>query len=334
MSIASLQMADLRAERIVGVLPMAYGTPSSIQAIEEYYTHIRKGRPPTPEQLDQLRGRYEAIGGGSPLLQICEAQAEGIGRLLNASGRGRFHVQLGMKHAPPFIEDAVKALIDEGAEIAVGFVLAPHRSLLSVDEYIERAKDAAKDRIELRFIESWHLLDQYLDLLAKRVIDATRSLPRCPSRDLDVIFTAHSLPQRILQWDDPYPSQLRETAEAVSERAGLTRFSIAWQSAGRTPDPWLGPDILSAMRAFAEVGSRGVIVCPAGFTSDHLEILYDLDVECKELASQLRLPWRRTESLNADPMLLSGLAELVLDAAFGTAEADRQRAAKVSANAR
>jgi len=306
--------------RTVGVLPMAYGTPASSDAIEEYYTHIRRGRPPTPQQLSELRGRYEAIGGGSPLLQICEAQAEGIGRALNATGDDRFSVRLGMKHAPPFIEEAVEALIDDGVELAVGLVLAPHRSLLSVDEYIARAKEAARGRIELRFIESWHLLEEYLDLLAERVLRAIASLPRCRSRDLDVIFTAHSLPQRILQWDDPYPTQLRETAEAVADRAGLTHFSIAWQSAGRTPEPWIGPDILSALRAFAEVGSRGVVVCPAGFTSDHLEILYDLDVECRALASQLELPWRRTESLNADETLLKGLAELVQRTAYAPAE--------------
>lgn len=303
----------------IGVLVMAYGTPRDHASIKEYYTHIRRGKPPTDEQLAELEGRYEAIGGSSPLLGICEAQAEGIANALSASSPQRFCVELGMKHAAPFIEDAVETLVSEGVKLAVCLVLAPHRSLLSVDQYFDRAKVAADGRIDLRFVNDWHLLDPYLDLLAARVSHAACSLTGrssdCATRDLDVVFTAHSLPQRILQWDDPYPRQLRQTAEAVAEKAGLTRFSIAWQSAGRTPEPWLGPDILAVMRDLAHVGSNGVIVCPAGFTSDHLEILYDLDVECAALASQLGLPWSRTESLNADPELLDGLARLVLEAA-------------------
>lgn len=299
----------------IGVLLMAYGTPSGADSMKAYYTHIRKGKPPTDEQLATLRERYEAIGGSSPLLRICEAQAEGLAKALDASAPGRWHVVLGMKHAAPFIEDGIETLVHEGTKTAVCLVLAPHRSLLSVDEYFDRASVATKGRMDLRFVNSWHKLDPYLDLLAERIRDAADSFHGCALQDLDVVFTAHSLPQRILEWDDPYPRQLQQTAEAVAARTGLRRFSIAWQSAGRTPEPWLGPDILEVTKGFAAAGSRGVIVCPAGFTSDHLEILYDLDVECKTLASRLGLPWRRTESLNAEPALLSGLAGLVRDAA-------------------
>jgi protoporphyrin/coproporphyrin ferrochelatase len=296
-----------------GVLLMAYGTPATLADVEAYYTHIRHGRPPEPAQLRELIGRYRAIGGSSPLLEISRAQADGLRELLDAERAGRFHVELGMKHAPPFIEDGVRALIAAGADHAVALVLAPHYSTLSVGEYMARARAAAGERLTLAFVEHWHLEPSYIALLADRVRTAVQSFPAEAREELDVIFTAHSLPSRILAEDDPYPRQLRETAAAVARSLGLTRWSIAWQSAGRTSEQWIGPDILQVVRGLASAGSRGAIVCPAGFTSDHLEIIYDLDVECRAVAAQVGLDWRRTESLNADPAFLRVLAGLVLD---------------------
>jgi protoporphyrin/coproporphyrin ferrochelatase len=302
-----------------GVLLMAYGTPATLADVEAYYTHIRRGRPPEPAQLAELIGRYRAIGGSSPLLEVSRAQADGLQEELNAAGEGRFHVELGMKHAPPFIEDGVQALIAAGAQRVLALVLAPHYSPLSVGEYIARARAAAGERLALAFVEHWHLEPSYITLLADRVRAAVGSFPAEAREQLDVIFTAHSLPSRILASDDPYPRQLCETAAAVARSLGLTRWSIAWQSAGRTSEQWLGPDVLQVVRELAGTGSRGAIVCPAGFTSDHLEILYDLDVECRALAVQLGLDWRRTESLNADPAFLRVLADLVLDRSRVTA---------------
>jgi protoporphyrin/coproporphyrin ferrochelatase len=209
----------------------------------------------------------------------------------------------------------VQQLLDAGCRQAVGLVLAPHRSRLSVGEYVERASATAAGRLELTFIEQWHLMPAYIDLLVRGVLEARACFPGALRDRVEVVFTAHSLPSRILEWGDPYPRQLQATAETVGERAGLERFSLAWQSAGGTSEPWLGPDVLQVMRTLVDSGARGTIVCPAGFTSDHLEVLYDLDVECRGLAESLGLQWRRTGSLNAHPALLRGLADLVLGAA-------------------
>lgn len=301
-----------RAEA-VGVAVMAYGTPAGPHDIERYYTDIRRGVPPSAEQLEELQRRYAAIGGGSPLLAIARAQAAGLQASLEARAPGRFLVRLGMKHSPPFIEGAIQELIAQGARRIVGLVLAPHYSALSTGEYAKRAAAAAADRAAVRLIASWHMLPAYIDALASRLCAALQTVPSSARDDLEVLFTAHSLPERILGWGDPYPRELEQTAAAVAGRVGLTRYRIAWQSAGRTAERWLGPDLLSSVSQLAAAGRRAVVVCPAGFTADHLEILYDLDIECAAVAHRLGLLWRRTESLNADPGLLGGLAELVLE---------------------
>jgi ferrochelatase len=289
---------------------MAYGTPATPDDVEAYYTHVRRGRPPTPELLDDLQRRYRAIGGASPLLARTRAQADGVQRALDAMDPGGFLVELGMKHAPPFVEDGVARLRDGGVASAVGLVLAPHYSALSVGQYVERARAAAGIDLPMEFVEHWHDADGYLDALARRVKEALGAFPE--PGDVDVVFTAHSLPARILESGDPYPEQLRTTAEAVAERAGATRWSVAWQSAGRTPEPWLGPSLHDAMQAVAGGGSSAVLVCPAGFVSDHLEVLYDLDIEARRQAEELGLAFARTASLNDDPQLCAALAGVVL----------------------
>jgi protoporphyrin/coproporphyrin ferrochelatase len=290
----------------VGVLLMAYGTPATPAEVEAYYTHVRRGRPPTPEQLADLQRRYEAIGGTSPLLERTTAQQACIALAL--SQRGRFLTAPGMKHAPPFIEDAVEGLVARGCHQIVGAVLAPHYSRLSVGEYEDRARAAAGSDVEFRMVRSWHLSPPYLDALAERVKKGVAALPQ----PTEVVFTAHSLPARILDEGDPYPDQLRETAEAVADKAGVDHWRVGWQSAGRTPEPWIGPDIIEVIDELAAAGTRGVLVCPAGFTSDHLEILYDLDVEARAHAEKLGLAFARTESLNADPRLCEAVAGAVM----------------------
>ena len=290
----------------IGVVVMAYGTPATPDHVEAYYTHVRRGRPPTPELLADLIRRYDAIGGTSPLLERTKEQAAGIQAAL---GDG-FHVELGMKHAPPFIEDGVAALAKAGIDRAVGLVLAPHYSSLSVGEYAKRAEAAAAEHgIELSMVQSWHLEPGYLDRLAGFVRAEVARLGG--ATPIEVVFTAHSLPARILETGDPYPDQLAETAAAVAERAGVDRWSVGWQSAGRTPEPWIGPDILAVLPARAEAGVAGVVVCAAGFVSDHLEVLYDLDVEARVAAEKLGLAFSRTRSLNADPAICATLAEVV-----------------------
>lgn len=293
----------------VGVLVMAYGTPATPSDVEAYYTHVRRGHPPTPELLDDLTRRYQAIGGTSPLLERTRAQAAGIGAAL---GDG-FVVELGMKHAPPFIEDGVAALAAAGVTQAVGLVLAPHYSFLSVGQYGERAAAAgAAAGVEVLMVDSWHTAPGFLDLLARFVGDAVASLGH-KKPDVEVVFTAHSLPAFIEASGDPYPRQVRETAVGVAMRVPHPRWSTAWQSAARTgtTEPWLGPDILAVLPGLASAGARGVVVCPCGFTADHLEILYDLDIEARKMAEAMRLDFARTASPNDHPALCATLADVV-----------------------
>jgi ferrochelatase len=299
----------------VGVLLMAYGTPRSLDELETYYTHIRRGRPPTPELLAELRARYEAIGGVSPLTARTEAQRQAIQQALDHRAPDRFEVALGMKHAAPFIEDAVEAFHDRGVGRLVGLVLAPHYSAFSVGTYLERARAAAAERgVDVAGIEQWHLMPALLDFLAAGVTRRLAELPEATK----VFFTAHSLPERVLV-DDPYPDQLLESATAVAERVDLLPWpdwAIAWQSAGRTPEPWRGPDILEVIATLADTGrAEGVLVCPQGFVSDHLEIVYDLDIEARRLADDRGLAFARTPTINDDPSIMAALADLVVERA-------------------
>jgi protoporphyrin/coproporphyrin ferrochelatase len=288
------------------VVVMAYGTARDLEDVERYYTDIRRGRPPTPELLEDLRDRYRAIGGRSPLLEITQAQVDGLAQRLAG-----VPVYLGQKHSPPFIDDAVEAMIEDGATTAVGLVLAPHFSSMSVGDYERRLRGAADERgwggwIEM--VESWHLEPGYLELLAVRVKDALEGVPDASPEQIQVVFTAHSLPERILHAGDPYPTQLEETAGAVASLLGLPRWSIGWQSAGRTEEPWLGPDILEIVEKEAAEGTDALVVCPCGFVADHLEVLYDLDIEAAAAAARRGMYLTRTRSPNADPEFVDLLA--------------------------
>jgi ferrochelatase len=283
-----------------GVLVMAYGTPATLDDVDAYYTHIRGGRTPAAELVADLRRRYEAIGGTSPLLDITRAQARGIQQAL---GDG-FVVELGMKHAPPFIEEGVGALARRGVRAIVAVALAPHYSVLSIGDYQRRAAEAALDAgIELITIDSWHLEPRYLELLSQALLGTAAH----------VLFTAHSLPARILDTGDPYPDQLRESAEAIAKLAGVPddRWSLAWQSAGRTPEPWLGPSVLDVLPDLAGRGVTEVVVCPQGFVADHLEVLYDLDIEATSAADEVGISLSRTPSPNADPRFCRAVADVI-----------------------
>ncbi len=299
----------------MAVLLLAYGTPASVDQIEPYYTHIRRGRPPTPELLGELTERYRAIGGTSPLLEIARLQAARLQALLGRREPDlEFHVALGMKHASPFIEDAVAGLAQLGADQVIAVVLAPHYSSLSVGEYLARVRAAAAEHglADVSVVEEWHLQPGYVALLAARVRDSLARLRAGGAQRVRVLFTAHSLPTRILEAGDPYPDQLEQTALAVAARAELGDWSIAWQSAGRTAEPWIGPDVRDVVRELAAGGSHdGLLVCPAGFVSDHLEILYDLDIECRAVAQDSGLRFARTASPNADPEFIEVLAQIV-----------------------
>ena len=293
------------------VLLMAYGTPAGPEDVEAYYTDIRRGRPPTAEQLADLVRRYEAIGGVSPLRERTEAQRDALQRALDDRAPGRFEVVLGFKHAAPTIEDAVAELRAGGVTRAVALVLAPHFSKGSIGEYLVRARAG----IDVAAIESWATEPAYVEFLAGAVNDALAAMP--PSTK--VLFTAHSLPVRVVADGDPYADEVRATAEAVAARLGLDRWAgwtVAWQSAGRTPEPWLEPDVRTVIQDLGETGrADGVLVCPCGFVSDHLEVLYDLDIEARAVAERAGLAFGRTRVPNDDATVMAGLAERVLELA-------------------
>ena len=295
------------------VLLMAYGTPRSREEILPYYTDIRRGRPPTEEQLNDLTARYEAIGGLSPLAALTEAQRDALQTALNNIAPNTYHVALGLKHAAPMIEDAVQQLAQEGFTKIVALVLAPHFSSFSIGQYIDRATTAATPHgISVVGITSWATEEAFIEFLASDMSAKLASMPA----NTHVLFTAHSLPQRIIDAGDPYPAELRSTAVAVAAKVGLTentQWSIAWQSAGRTPEPWIGPDILDVIDQLATQShpAAGVLVSACGFVADHLEVLFDLDIEASHRAEQHGLAFARTECVNDNGAIMNALAHRV-----------------------
>jgi ferrochelatase len=299
----------------IGVLVMAHGTPRSLEEIPAFYTEIRRGRAPSAEQLAELVGRYRAIGGTSPLNEITAAQVAGIGAALETRGPGRFLVAGGAKFAPPRIEEAVAGLRAGGVGRVIGLVLAPHSSTVSVGEYARRAREAlagdgARTPVELAMIDHWYGVPGFVALMAERVTDAGATLG-AGGAGASVVFTAHSVPTRVVTAGDSYPEQLEQSARAVAAAAGIRDWSVGWQSAGRTDDEWLGPDVNAVIRSVAAAGGSGVVVCPIGFVSDHLEVLYDIDIEARATASGRGLGFARTASLNADRRFCDVLAQVV-----------------------
>jgi ferrochelatase len=276
------------------VVLMAYGSPTELSDIRAYLEDIRGGRPVSDEAVEELTERYRRIGGRSPLDDVTEAQRAALERELELP------VFLGMKHWTPRIAEASDRAVSDGADTVVGIVLAPHYSKLSVEGYRERLEEALADRANMRFVDSWHTHEPFVAVLADRV----------RGTDAHVVFTAHSLPARILHEGDPYQDQLLETSHLIAERAGLDSWSFAFQSKSHTGEPWLGPDILDELDSLMARGVERILVCPIGFVSDHLEILWDLDVEARERAAELGLELERIESLNDDPAFIRGLAEL------------------------
>jgi ferrochelatase len=295
------------------VLLMAYGTPRSREEILPYYTDIRRGRVPTEEQLSDLTARYEAIGGLSPLAALTESQRDALQTALNNIAPDTYHVALGLKHAAPMIEDAVQQLAAEGFTKIIALVLAPHYSSYSIGQYVGRATEAATPHgISVVGITSWATEEAFIEFLAADMSAKLASMPT----NTHVLFTAHSLPQRIIDAGDPYPSELRSTAVAVATKQGLqenTQWSIAWQSAGRTPEPWIGPDILDVIDSLASqtTPAAGVLISACGFVADHLEVLFDLDIEALHRAQQHGLAFARTECVNDNGAIMNALAHRV-----------------------
>lgn len=293
---------------------MAYGTPTTPEDVEAYYTRIRHGRPPTPELLADLTRRYDAIGGTSPLAERTAAQVAGIRTALEERFPGRYDVRFGSKYEPPLLEVAAGSFRDEGFETVIGLVLAPHSSTMSTVQYFDRAKVELGERVHFVGIESWWEAPGFLELIAQRVNDALATIPAQRRATTEVLFSAHSLPEKILNVGDTYPEQLRESAVRAAALANVERFDVAWQSAGRTADPWIGPDILQVLREKRAAGVTDIVSCPIGFVADHLEVLFDVDIEAQGVAKEIGLNLVRTASLNDDATFTSILADVVIAA--------------------
>ncbi len=291
------------------VLLAAYGSPRTLDEVEPYLREVRGGRQSPAEAVEDLRRRYRAIGGRSPLLERTTAQAAALALKL-----GNPAVYVGMRHWHPYIRDVLGAIRAQGHDRVVVLPLAPHYSRMSIGAY-QQAVEAARDGLEIAMVREWFDEPGFLDAVANRVVLGLRSFGEGAHDRVSLVFTAHSLPARILADGDPYPEQLKASVTGVLERVGGPDARFAFQSAGRTAEPWLGPEVRDVVRELARGGSREVLVCPIGFVSDHLEVLYDIDIELREEARREGIRVERTDSLNDDDQLISALAAVASKAA-------------------
>ncbi|EIE3489574.1 ferrochelatase [Listeria monocytogenes] len=299
----------------VGLLVMAYGTPYKDEDIERYYTDIRHGHKPSEEMIADLRGRYHAIGGLSPLAKITEAQAYGLEKALNESqDEVEFKAYIGLKHIEPFIEDAVEAMHKDGIEEAISIVLAPHYSSFSVEAYNKRAKDAADKLggLRIKAINDWYKQPKFIQMWADRINETAKQIPADELLDTFLIVSAHSLPEKIKQHNDPYPDQLQETADFIFEKVVVPHYALGWQSEGKTGEPWLGPDVQDLTRElYGREKYKHFIYTPVGFVAEHLEVLYDNDYECKVVTDEVGATYHRPPMPNSDPEFLEVLRTVV-----------------------
>ena len=302
----------MTVRRPIGVLVMAYGGPSSLDEIPGYLADIRSGRPTPRAVLEEITESYSAIGGGSPLLEVSRRQVDALAARLG----GEYRCYLGMRHWAPWIEDVVGEMVEDGVTHAVSLVLAPHFSALSVSRYQQKIADGlelAHGRIEVEHVSSYHDSPGLVEAFASRVAEGLARWPDGERERVHVVFSAHSLPERLLASGDPYDAQCRETARLVAAKAGLADGSWSWsyQSAGRTPEPWMGPDLGEQIKELAAHGVHDVVVVPVGFVSQHVEILFDVDIRARSVAEGLGLRLERPPALDDDPVFVEALAEIV-----------------------
>ncbi|HEX2992203.1 MAG TPA: ferrochelatase [Anaerolineales bacterium] len=294
---------------MIGVLVMAYGGPNNLEEVEPYLLNVRGYRPTSPEIIHEVRERYREIGGRSPILEQTQSQADALENALNTNG-STYKAFVGMRHWHPYIKDVLADMHEQGIERAVGIVMAPHYSRMSIGAYYQRLEEA-NSPIEFARIENWHLQPGYIQALASRVREALERFPEEVRREVPVIFTAHSLPEKILEWNDPYPSQLRETVSAVMEQLGSQPYECAYQSAALSTIPWLGPDAGEVIERLVSEGRKHMLLCPIGFVCEHVEILYDIDIVYRNLANSLGVHLERIEMLNTAPPMIEGLAQVI-----------------------
>jgi ferrochelatase len=286
----------------LAVLLMAHGTPASLDEMPEYLARVRGGRPPSEELVAEMRRNYGAIGGRSPLTDITVRQGGALAERLGPSIR----VVVGMRNWHPFIGDVLRALDGTGVSRVLGIPLAPQFSTLSVQKYADAARSAVPAGLAFDCVPSYHDDPLLLRAFAERLCESGG-----PGADELVVFTAHALPERVIAGGDPYLEQVRATARGVAALAGVARYELAFQSAGRTPEPWIGPDLGDLVRECAARGVRRVLAVPIGFVCDHTEILFDIDVQARAVAAACGVALRRTASLNESPTFIALLEDLV-----------------------
>ncbi len=300
----------------VGLLVMAYGTPYKEEDIERYYTHIRHGRKPSEESLEDLKSRYVAIGGLSPLAKTTEEQTAALEKAMNeAQDEVEYVAYIGLKHIEPFIEDAVKKMHNDGITEAVSIVLAPHYSTFSIKSYNGRAKEeAAKYGINISSVESWYTQPKFVQYWVDKVKEKFAQMPEEERANAALIVSAHSLPEKIISMGDPYADQLAETAKLIAEGAGVENYAVGWQSAGQTPEPWLGPDVQDLTRDLhEEKGYKAFVYTPVGFVAEHLEVLYDNDYECKVVTDEVGAAYYRPAMPNTDPLFVQAMVDAIAE---------------------
>ena len=297
----------MRDPSSVAVLLMAHGTPESVDQMPEYLRLVRGGREPSAELIEEMTHNWTAIGGQSPLTAITLAQGRALQAQLAADGLD-LPVVVGMRNWRPFIADAAREIAAAGARRVIGLPLAPQFSTLSVQKYIDTATAALPAGIDFTVVRSFHDHPLLIEAFAEKITAAD------PGADEEIVFTAHSLPVRVAASGDPYPIEVQETAKLIARRCGIASYHTAFQSAGRTPEPWLGPDLSEFIRERAQAGARNMLVVPVGFVCDHTEILFDIDVQAAATAREAGLELRRTESLNTSPTFVRALAALVAQA--------------------
>ena len=303
-------------KEVRGLLVMAYGTPYKEEDIERYYTHIRHGRKPSQEHIDDLTERYRAIGGISPLAKMTEAQAHALcARLNEVQDKIEYKVFIGLKHIEPFVEDAVEAMVKEGITEAVSIVLAPHFSTFSIKSYNGRAKEAAEKlggTLNITSVEAWYDEPKFIEFWKQAVNGELAKMSEEERANACLIVSNHSLPEKIKLAGDPYEEQLVETARLIEEASDIVNVEVGWQSAGQTPEPWLGPDVQDLTKElFEQKGYKAFIYTPVGFVTEHLEVLYDNDIECKVVCDEIGASYYRPTMPNTHPLFIDAMVDAI-----------------------
>ena len=303
-------------KQVRGLLVMAYGTPYKEEDIERYYTHIRHGRKPSQEHIDDLTKRYRAIGGISPLAKMTQAQAEALcARLNEVQDEVEYKLFIGLKHIEPFVEDAVEAMVAEGITEAVSIVLAPHFSTFSIKSYNGRAKEAAEKlggTLNITSVEAWYDEPKFIEFWKEAVNGELAKMTEEERKSACLIVSNHSLPEKIKLAGDPYEEQLIETARLIEAASDIENVEIGWQSAGQTPEPWLGPDVQDLTKElFEQKGYKAFIYTPVGFVTEHLEVLYDNDIECKVVCDEIGASYYRPSMPNTHPLFIDAMVAAI-----------------------